>query len=172
MQFSACYFSPPYLQRHPLGVARDADGHIVAFVNILMTREGGGATFDFMRYQPGVINNLMDYVLINTALYCQQQGCSHLSLGGAALSNVGHEKGSLLLEKLLNAFSLRAEDIYNYQGLYKYKSKFDPQWEPRYIAYRFILDWGQALYACLNVVRPSRHERSKIAQARVTKDYL
>ncbi len=28
----------------------------------------------------------------------------------------------------------RGEDIYNFQGVRRYKDKFDPQWRPRYIA--------------------------------------
>ncbi len=28
----------------------------------------------------------------------------------------------------------RGEEIYNFQGVYRYKDKYDPVWQPRYIA--------------------------------------
>lgn len=171
MQFSACYFSEPYLQRHPLGVARDEQGNIAAFVNILVTRDGGPATIDFMRYRPGLINNLMDFVIIKTILHCQTIGCTRFSLGGAALSNVGTERYSYFVERLLRMFSIRAEKIYNYQGIYQYKSKFAPEWAPRYVAHRMPFDWGSALYANMLVVRPTRTDKRRIATARVAGIY-
>ena len=171
MQFSACYFSDAYLQRNPLGVARDENNNIVAFVNILIARPEGCATFDFMRYRPGVLNALMDFVILKTALHCQELGCSSLSLGGAALSSVGREKSSFLVERGLRLFSLQAERVYNYQGLYNYKNKFDPQWQPRYLAYRYPFDWGPALLANLRVVKPSREDRRRIERAHSAPDY-
>ena len=41
LQFSACCFSPAYLQRNPVAVARDPSGRAIAFANLLITRPGG-----------------------------------------------------------------------------------------------------------------------------------
>jgi phosphatidylglycerol lysyltransferase len=41
MQFSVGYFSPAYLMRFPLAIARDGNGRLVAFMNILATRPRG-----------------------------------------------------------------------------------------------------------------------------------
>ncbi|MCB9837707.1 MAG: lysylphosphatidylglycerol synthetase family protein [Phycisphaeraceae bacterium] len=168
LQFSACCFSPAYLQRHPVCVARDASGSIVAFANLLLTRPGGPATLDFMRYRPGIIDNLMDFVIIRTLQTAAESGATSFSLGGAALSDVGVQRGSRVVERALHLFSTRAERLYNYRGLLLYKSKFHPAWEPRYLAYRQPWDWASALLANARLVEAgSRADRRRIAAARI-----
>lgn len=171
LQFSACYFSPQYINRHPVGVARDANGQIVAFVNVLMTRPGGPATVDLMRYRPGLMDNLMDFVLIRTMQTLAEQGASSFSLGNAPLSDVGVWRGSRLVERAMHAFSRRAGRLYNYQGLVHYKSKFHPKWKPRYLAYRQPWEWAASLLAVAGLVRAQRRsDRRRIALARVGRD--
>ncbi len=167
LQFSACCFSPAYIQRNPLGIARDADGRIVAFVNLLLTRPGGPATLDLMRYIPGVVDNLMDFVVIRAMQTAAERGAVSFSLGGAPLSDVGVWRGSRPAERLLRLFATRAERIYNYQGLLNYKSKFHPDWEPRYIAFEQPWDWASALLANARLVEArSKHDRQRIARSR------
>jgi len=171
LQFSACYFSPFYIQRHPVGIARDSSGRIVAFVNILATRPGGPATLDLMRYMPGVADNLMDFVIVRTMQHLAELGYASFSLGGAPLSEVGIFRGSRLTERLLHLFSVRAERFYNYQGLLRYKSKFHPEWEARYLAFQQPWDWASALIANARLVEARGHEdRQRIAAARLGRD--
>jgi phosphatidylglycerol lysyltransferase len=168
LQFSACYFSPRYIQRHPVGVAREASGRIIAFVNILTTRQGGPATIDFMRYSPNVVDNLMDFVLIRSMQTAAEQGATSFSLGGAALSDVGVWRGSKLIERAMHVFSTKAESFYNYQGLLRYKAKFHPDWVPRYIAYQQPWDWAASLIANARLVEArGRSDKARIAAARL-----
>ncbi len=168
LQFSACYFSPQYLQRNPVAIARDPEGRIIAFVNVLTTREGGPTTLDFMRYIPGVVDNLMDFLMIRTMESLAAQGYSSFSLGGAPLSDVGIWKGSRIPERMMHIFSTKAERIYNYQGLLKYKNKFHPQWEPRYMAYEQPWDWASSLYASTRLVQArTPADKIRIARARM-----
>lgn len=168
LQFSACYFSPAYLQRNRIAVAVDGEGKIVGFINILTTRPGGPATVDFMRFIPGVVNNIMDYLLIKAMSTLAEQGYASFSLGGAPLSDVGTRKTSRLPERMLHQFSTKAERMYNYQGLHHYKSKFHPEWEARYLAYEQGWDWASALIANARLVQArSRADRKRIALARL-----
>ncbi len=168
LQFSACYFSESYLQRHPLGVARAADGEIIAFVNLLCTRPGGPSTLDFMRYIPRRVDDLMEYVITRAILAAKERGASFFSLGGAAMRAVGEERTAHHIERLLRGLSRRAERIYNYGGLERYKSKFHPRWEPRYLAYQNPLDWASALIANGRLVQARRRsDRLRIAAARI-----
>ena len=168
LQFTACCFSPDYIRRHPVAVARDAEGTIVAFVNVLITRPDGPATLDFMRSVPGRFDNIMDYVLLKTMLLLSERGCTSFSLGAAPLNDVGVRRGSRLSERFLHFFSTRAERIYNYQGLVNYKNKFHPRWEPRYLAYQHPWDWAASLVASTRLVQARRREdRRRIAAARL-----
>jgi phosphatidylglycerol lysyltransferase len=168
LQFSACYFSPAYLQRNPVGIARDASGRIVAFVNILTARSGGLSTIDFMRYIPNVADNVMDFVLIRTMQTVAEQGARSFSLGVAAFGAVGVRRGSRLVERAFHLFATKAEHIYNYKGLIRYKAKFHPDWVPRYIAFQQPWDWASALLANARLVEArSRADRRRISAARL-----
>ena len=39
------------------------------------------------------------------------------------------------IKKLLNFFFTKINYFYNFQGLHFFKGKYDPIWEPRYLAY-------------------------------------
>jgi len=157
LQFSACYFSPSYIQRNPVAVARDASGSIIAFTNMLVLRAGGPATVDFMRYRPGTVDNVMDFVLIRTMQTLAEEGYRSLILGGAPLSDVGVWHSSRFAERFLHMFSTKAERIYNYR----------PEWQPRYIAYQHPWEWASALVVNSRLVMArSRADRQRIALAR------
>ncbi len=167
LQFSACCFSPPYIQRNPIGAAIDREDRVVAFVNILMTRPGGPATLDFMRTARDAPSNVMDFVLNQTMLALTARGYRSFSLGGAPLSDVGVVRGSRLAERMLHVFSKRAGRLYNYQGLVLYKNKFHPRWEARYLAFAQPWDWASALIASARLVQArGRADRRRIAAAR------
>lgn len=156
------------MRRGSLGVAFDAAGVPVAFVSVQVTRPGGPATVDLMRYRSGVVESLMEYTLIKTIEHAASIGCASFSLGGAPLSDVGVWKSSRLVERGLREFSQRAERVYNYQGLLRFKNKFHPEWEARYLAYEQPWDWAGALIANARLVRAgSRADRARIAAARV-----
>ncbi len=167
LQFSACAFSPEYIQRNPIAVAKRGDGHVVGFVNILRTRKGGPVTIDLMRSAPGAPSNVMDYIIINTMRAMAESGYGSFSLGGAPLSDVGVHRRSRMAERALRVFSLRAERIYNYQGLRLYKGKFHPRWEPRFLAFQQPWDWTGSLVAYARLVEArSPSDRARIAAAR------
>lgn len=168
MQFTPCYFSPEYIQRNPVAVAREEGGRIIAFLNVLITRPGGQATFDFIRYIPGVVDNVMDFVIIRTMQLMAQRGIHSFSLGGAPMGDVGLRTQSRLVERAMHLFSQRTEGLYNFQGLLAYKSKFHPRWSPRYLAYPKPWDWASAMVATLRLIRAgSREARRRIAAARL-----
>ncbi len=168
LQFSACCFSAWYIQRNPVAVVRNSDGSIVAFANLLVTRPAGPATLDFMRYVPGTVDNLMEFLILKTIQALSDRGYATFSLGGAPLSDVGTWRRSRYAERLLHAYSKRAERFYNYQGLLRFKSKFHPEWQPRYLAYQQPWDWASSLIACTRLIQArSRSDRHRIALARI-----
>jgi phosphatidylglycerol lysyltransferase len=94
-----------------------------------------------------------------------------VSLGGAALSDVGVWTGSGVVERALHLFSERAERFYNYPGLLCYKAKFHPVWEPRYLTFQKPWDWASSLIATAQLIKArSRADRRRIAAARLGMD--
>lgn len=170
MQFSLGYFSPGYLQRFPLGLATDDRGRVVAFANLLGTRPGCEATFDFMRYRPDAVDNVMDYVIIQTMLWAAGEGYATLNLGMSPLFAVGHWRKASIVERAARLLYKHGERLYNYRGLQEYKRKFHPAWEPRYMAYQRPWDWPSAVLAATGLIKArSREARRRIAAARLGK---
>jgi phosphatidylglycerol lysyltransferase len=132
--FSLGFFDPDYLARSPLAVVRRQD-RIVAFANVLC---GGGReelSIDLMRYAPASAPpGVMDYLFLELMLWGRNEGYRWFSLGMAPFS--GFDVRTLApLWNRAGAFLFRqGEHFYNFQGVRQYKDKFDPVWEPRYLA--------------------------------------
>lgn len=131
--FSIGYFDDGYLRRFPLGTVR-REGEIVAFANIL---EGFGkeeVSIDLMRRLPGSPHGTMDFMFLQLMLWGKQEGYRWFNLGMAPLSGMGEQELAPLWNQV-GAFLFRhGEQFYNFRGVRQYKEKFDPVWEPKYLA--------------------------------------
>jgi phosphatidylglycerol lysyltransferase len=132
--FSLGFFDADYLQRGPVAVVRNG-GAVVAFANILLGGSGEEVSVDLMRYRPDTSPpGVMDYLFIELMLWGRERGYRWFNLGMAPFS--GFEVRTLApLWSRAGAFLFRqGEHFYNFQGVRQYKAKFDPVWEPRYLA--------------------------------------
>lgn len=131
--FSLGYFDDAYLSRFPAAVVRRG-GRIVAFANLWRGKPGDELTVDLMRYTQEAPDNVMEYLFIQLMLYGRAEGFSHFNLGMAPLAGLENRALAPLWNRV-GAFVYRfGENFYNFQGLREYKQKFDPIWEPRYLA--------------------------------------
>lgn len=150
MRFSIGRFDEAYLLRFPCALLREASGRIAAFANVLEGPQGRELSIDLMRYrsprddEPG-LRNIMDYLLLRLMLYGKERGFSRFNLGMAPLSAVGEERWARPIERLAHLFARLGGPWYNYEGLRRFKEKFDPLWEPRYMAYPRPWDWPMAV---------------------------
>lgn len=132
--FSLGFFSEDYLRRTPVAVAR-RDGRIVAFANVLLGADREELSIDLMRYEPATAPaSVMDYLFLELMLWGRNDGYRWFNLGMAPFS--GFDVRTLApLWNRAGAFLFRqGEHFYNFQGVRQYKDKFDPVWEPRYLA--------------------------------------
>ncbi|MGA1872023.1 MAG: bifunctional lysylphosphatidylglycerol flippase/synthetase MprF [bacterium] len=131
--FSLGFFKPEYIQLFPVGIVQK-EGDILAFANIWSSAVKNELSVDLIRYLPDVAEGLMDYLIIQLILWGKKEGYQWFSLGMAPFS--GFEKHSLapLWNRFGNFLFQHGEHFYNFQGLRQFKNKFDPIWEPRYIA--------------------------------------
>ncbi len=137
--FSIGRFDEEYLARFPCALVRDAGGGIAGFANILEGAPGGEISVDLMRYLPGEEEGareaVIEYLFIQLMLHGKERGFSRFNLGMAPLSSVGELHWARPLERLAHLFFRHGEHWFNFQGLRRFKEKFDPDWEPRYMAY-------------------------------------
>ena len=131
--FSLGAFSAVYLSEFPLAVIR-AEGEIVAFANLWPTANREELSIDLMRFLPDAPRGAMDFLFIELMLWGKAEGYRWFNLGMAPLSGLENRALAPLWHRMGSFLSRHGESFYNFEGLRRYKDKFDPVWEPRYLA--------------------------------------
>jgi phosphatidylglycerol lysyltransferase len=131
--FSLGFFQEGYLQRYPCAVVR-LEGRIVAFANLWLGAGKEELSVDLMRHSSLAPHGIMDFLFAELMLWGREQGYRWFNLGMAPLSGL-EDRTLAPFWNRAGAFVFRhGEDFYNFQGVREYKAKFDPVWEPRYLA--------------------------------------
>ena len=131
--FSLGYFSPDYLHRFACAVVRK-DGQPVAFANLWQSGQQQEVSIDLMRYSEAAPKGVMDYLFVQTILWSKVQGFQQFNLGMAPLAGLEQHRLAPVWHQIGNLVFRHGEQFYNFEGLRQYKGKFNPQWQPRYMA--------------------------------------
>lgn len=131
--FSLGYFDEAYLARCAVAVAR-VDGRIAAFANLWRCDGKQEISVDLMRYAGDAPKGIMDFLFASILAHGRDEGYARFNLGMAPLSGLEHRELAPLWSKAASFLYQHGERFYNFQGLRHYKEKFDPVWEPRYLA--------------------------------------
>ena len=132
--FSLGSFDPNYLCRFPMAVVElEADQRIVAFANIWQAPGGGELSVDLMRHAAGAPKGTMDYLFIALFLWGAEHGYVRFSLGMAPLSGLAQHRLAGRWNRFANLVARHGERFYGFSGLRRFKSKFAPNWRPRYL---------------------------------------
>jgi phosphatidylglycerol lysyltransferase len=131
--FSLGFFDEDYLRNFPAGVI-EKGGEIVAFTNILAAADKKELSIDLMRYNPEVHNSLMEFIFIKLMSWGREQGYEYFNLGMAPFSGFEKREFAPLWHRTGALIFRYGEHFYNLQGLRQYKEKFNPLWEPKYVA--------------------------------------
>jgi len=131
--FSLGFFAEEYVARFPVAVVRRGDA-IVAFANVWTSADNDELSVDLMRHVIDAPSGVMDYMFVQLMIWGAQQNFRWFNLGMAPLSGLENRSIAPLWTRV-GALTFRfGENFYNFQGLRQYKEKFDPVWEPTYIA--------------------------------------
>jgi phosphatidylglycerol lysyltransferase len=131
--FSVAAFRPDYLAAQSVMLVFQNDVAI-AFSTFMTTDLNTEATIGVMRHMPEAPPYTMEYLFTSLALQLKQAGLSKLSLGMSPLS--GLQPGPLASPwyRLASLTWRWGGRFYNFRGLRAFKNKFQPHWEPRYLA--------------------------------------
>lgn len=132
--FSLGFFEPSYVSRTCVAVVRDEMGRIMAFANLWALDNKEELAIDLMRYDPESPACIMDYLFAELMLWSKEQGYRWFNLGVAPLSGLERHPLAPLWHKIGTAIFDLGEEFYNFEGLYQYKAKYDPEWQARYLA--------------------------------------
>ncbi|QRY78896.1 bifunctional lysylphosphatidylglycerol flippase/synthetase MprF [Pseudomonas sp. PDNC002] len=137
--FSLGRFTPEYLRYFRVVVVR-FQGRAVAFANLLETASKELASIDLMRVAPDAPKLTMEFLMLGLILHYKESGHTRFSLGMVPLAGLQPRRGAPLTQRLGALVFRRGEQFYNFQGLRRFKDKFQPDWEPRYLAVPAGLD--------------------------------
>jgi phosphatidylglycerol lysyltransferase len=132
-RFSLGWFEPDYLKRCPLALVRRGDS-IVAFANVWAPASREELSLDLMRHADAAPPGVMDFLFAELMLWGRHEGFRWFSLGMAPLGGFEQHRLSPLWNRLGALLFRYGEHFYNFRGLRAFKDKFDPVWEPRYLA--------------------------------------
>jgi len=131
--FSMGGFWPAYITQFPVALVRD-HGRPVAFANIWTTAARTAFSMDLMRYADEAPKNIMDYLFVELIAWGREQGYAAFEFGMAPLAGLEDRPLAPIMSRVGNLLFERGEEIYNFQGVRRYKDKYDPLWQPRYVA--------------------------------------
>jgi len=169
-------------------VAIDDDGVVHGVTTWMPVHENGrliGWTLDVMRRRTDGFRPVMEFLIAESVLAFQREGCDLASLSVAPLARpmaAGTSGNTVPMDRLdraLDRMGEMLEPAYGFRSLLAYKTKFHPRFAPVHLAYGFQVDLaeiavaigraylpelsaGQAL-TIAKVLRPGRREPAAVA---------
>jgi phosphatidylglycerol lysyltransferase len=131
-RFSVGAFSEAYMSNFATVIVR-SEGHISAFANLWHTGSREELSIDLMRFGADAPRGAMDYMFIELMLWGRAQGYRWFNLGMAPLAGLESHPLAPAWHRVGNFVFRHGEHFYNFDGLRRYKTKFDPTWVPKYL---------------------------------------
>ena len=131
--FSMGGFEEPYVWQFPLAVVRV--GHrVLAFATLWTTAARSSFSIDLMRYADDAPKDVMDFLFVELLNWGREQGYVAFEFGMAPLAGLEDRPLAPIMSRVGRLLFERGEEIYNFRGVHRFKDKYDPVWQPRYIA--------------------------------------
>jgi phosphatidylglycerol lysyltransferase len=131
--FSIGGFSAAYLQEFPIALVRH-EGRVIAFASLWTTPSRAAFSIDLMRYTDEGPRHIMDFLFLELLEWGRNEGYAAFDFGTAPLSGLQDRPLAPVMSRVGRLIFDRGEEIYNFQGVRRYKDKYDPIWQPRYVA--------------------------------------
>jgi len=133
--FGLGYHETEYLRRSTMYIVYDRNGHMVAFANAVRSFDPGQATIDLMRYVKNSETGTMDMLMMSIIGQLAIDEVKEFSLGLAPLAGVGENPERTVEERVIGYMGRAGFGRFSYEGLRKFKDKFEPDWQARYLLY-------------------------------------
>jgi phosphatidylglycerol lysyltransferase len=131
--FSVGAFNEGYISHFPVAVVSCAN-EPVAFASLWVSGNGEEIAVDLMRFDADAPRGAMDFLFVELMLWGQAQGHRWLNLGMAPLAGLERHPLAPVWHRVGNFVFRYGEHFYNFHGLRRYKAKFNPVWESKYLA--------------------------------------
>lgn len=132
LTFTEGVFDPAILINHPIMTIENADEKVYAFLDVVPSGIPGMAVYDLIRQLPDAPNGILDMLLCQAFLYFKGKGFQKVNMGLAPLSGID---GRSFSQKTIRYAYEHLRAFGHFKGLRKYKEKFSPTWEKKYLVY-------------------------------------
>ena len=130
--FSVGHFAEDYVRQFPAAIVR-TEGRISAFATLWVTEDKDEISVDLMRFEVDAPRAAMDYLFVELLLWAQAQGYHWLNIGMSPLAGLEKHPLAPAWHRVGNLVFRYGEHFYNFEGLRRYKMKFNPSWEAKYL---------------------------------------
>ncbi|MED4351922.1 bifunctional lysylphosphatidylglycerol flippase/synthetase MprF [Schinkia azotoformans] len=135
--FSLGFFDEAYLNRSEIAILKNMNEEVIGFASLMPVYDNHQTiSVDLMRFIPSSPSGTMDFIFLSLFEWAKEKGYKQFNLGMAPLSNVGLSKYSFFSEKIAAQIYIHGQVFYHFQGLRKFKEKYNVTWVPKYLAYR------------------------------------
>ena len=115
-------------------VARDSEGVIRGFIHFVPTYGRPAMSLSVMRRDRETPNGLMEFLVVRAIELLRTAGVEELSLNFAAFARFMHRPRNPA-ERVVGRLARLMNPYFQIESLYRFNAKFQPRWEPRYLAY-------------------------------------
>lgn len=137
---------------------------VVGFVNWLPYDDGRAAVLDLMRRGDPCPPGVMECLVVDSLADFRHRGRPLASLGGVPLAASTERVDRT--QQLLGWLYEHGGSVYAAKGLFRFKDKFAPRWEPMYLAYPSAADLPRIAVAALRAFLPPGAVRDLVAHSR------
>jgi len=130
--FTQGVFDASILKEQVILTIEDQEEKVYAFLNLIPDYAPGEATYDLIRKVSDAPNGILDMLLAKTFLYLKTEGYQSVNMGLAPLS--GMEDVNVTQKTIKYAYD-NFKIFGQFKGLRKYKDKFLPSWNKKYLIY-------------------------------------
>ena len=152
--FTVGRFDASAIRECPVSVVEDAEGRTAAFANWVPSLVPGEATVDLIRRRDDAPPGASDALLAGVLGEARARGFTRFDLGLVPLAGLDRFTPEHPAERVLAWTAALPDPIARHRGLLRWKSKFRPIWEPRWLVYRGgPLQFARVVWAVRRVVR-------------------
>jgi lysylphosphatidylglycerol synthetase-like protein (DUF2156 family) len=136
-----------------VAVALDEQGTAWAFITLVPLPARRGWMLDLMRRRAAAPGGAMELLMARTAAYLRERGSQTFSLSLAPLASThpSDEDTAAVVRRTREFLYEHFDQLYSYRSLQRFKDKFNPRWEERFLAYPAAVPLATVIAAVVRV---------------------
>jgi phosphatidylglycerol lysyltransferase len=138
MTFSQGLFDQATIRQQDVITVSDAEGNVVAFLNIIPDYAPGECTYDMIRKRTNAPGGCMDALIVALIEDAKQKGLQYLNLGLVPMSGI--EQPQNTAEQVVKFAYEKIKAFRHYHGLREFKEKYATEWANKYLVYEHDFD--------------------------------